>query len=276
MDYIECTFKSVSPSTGEILVALLSNMAFDTFHEEEGLLMAYIPEADWNSEVEATLTDLSTQFNCTFSHLHIADKNWNEEWEKNFPFIVVDDSCLIRAPFHKVDKEYPYTITIEPRMSFGTGHHASTYLMIRQMLQMDLKDKVVCDAGSGTGILAIMAAMLGAKSVYALDNNEWAYNNSLDNLAMNNVTGKVHMELGELELLNGKSFEIILANINRNVLVECMEQLAEALEKNGFLVISGVLTSDIQHVLTAAEFHHLQLVQHLQLNEWSCATFMRP
>ena len=276
MEYIECAFKGISPSTGEMLVALLSNMAFDTFHEEDGQLMAYIAEADWNTEVQAEMEAISAQFGCQFSYVHIADKNWNEEWEKNFPHIVVDEECLIRAPFHHIDKKYPYTITIEPRMSFGTGHHASTFLMIRRMLQMDFKGKKVCDAGSGTGILAIMAVMLGADHVFALDNNEWAFNNSLDNIAMNGVADKVHIELGEMEMLEVKRFDVLLANINRNVLVQYMPQLELALEQQGELVLSGVLTADMQHILDAAAAQGLQLTQHLQLEEWSCAAFSHP
>lgn len=273
MKYIEFIFSTVPDDTSEILIALLSELGFDTFDQSGENLVAYIQESDFTDSVAAELQAMEKQFNFTHTRKDIAQKNWNEEWEKSFQPVVIDDLCIIRAPFHENTGEYPYDIIIEPRMSFGTGHHPTTLLMLRALMELDLKDKQICDAGSGTGVLAIMSVLLGANYVYAIDNNEWAFNNALDNMALNNMVDQIEVEMGELEMLTNKHFDVLLANINRSVLINYMTVFRKCLENNGQLLLSGILTADLPMLMDAANKHGFRLIRDWQLEDWSCALF---
>jgi len=254
-------------------MALLAEKGFDTFEHNETQLSAYIPEQILNTgEMENYLSDLQQKFIFTWSTKKYDDKNWNEEWEKNFEPVIVADRCMIRAPFHPVNDEMDFDIIIEPRMSFGTGHHESTYLMVEEILGLDFRNKAVCDAGSGTGILSILAAKKGATSVMAIDNNEWAHQNAIDNVAVNKMQDIVIPELGELVLMDGKQFDIILANINKPIIIQNIPLFFRSLNTGGLLIISGILESDMPDVMKDAGNYFFTPVSSRTKNDWICST----
>lgn len=275
MQYIEYHFTTADENTVEILVALLADLGFDTFEQDTNTLFAYILEKDHTEELKHEIENLQSQFIFNYKSQSIAEKNWNEEWEKNFQPVNVENRCLIRATFHPEQTGFEEVIVIEPRMAFGTGHHDSTYLMIQEMMNMDFKNKQVCDAGSGTGILAILAAKRGADFVFAIDNNEWAYHNAIDNIGLNDVVDIIETELGELDMLANKSFDIILANINKTVIQENITLLSSAIKKDGVVLISGILIPDLQDITSAAEKAGLHLYNSWTRNEWISAVFTK-
>jgi ribosomal protein L11 methyltransferase len=200
----------------------------------------------------------------------IEKKNWNEEWEKNVEPIIVDDQCLIRAAFHKIEKKYPYEIIITPKMSFGTGHHQTTHLMISRQMKMDHQNKRVMDAGCGTAILSIMASKLGAKEIEAFDIDEWSVENGEEN-AVNNNCNNIHIQLGKISevKLDGK-FDIILANINKNILLSEMATYASFLAEGGQLLLSGFYTHDIDDLKKEASKYQLKEIAHDERETWAC------
>ena len=273
MNYLEFTFTLEDQEMQDILIALLAEMGFDTFDETGHLLLAYTDADAFDEARTEALNTLCAQLNCSYRYTTMADKNWNEEWEKQFQPVIIENRCIIRAPFHQADDAYEQEIIIAPRMAFGTGHHASTYLMVQAMMDMDLSKKTICDAGTGTGVLAILAAKLGATDILALDNNEWAYNNALDNLALNDVLEVVDMQLAEPPLIQDKKFDVILANINRSVILEYMELFRHALNDRGTLLLSGILTADMPLITRAAASAGLQEVRNLTREDWSCVEY---
>lgn len=255
-------------------MALLAEKGFDTFEHADNHLSAYITEEQQLAgAVEHFLSELQEKFMFTWSHTRMEQKNWNEEWEKNFQPITVGSTCMIRAPFHPADPHVTYDILIEPRMSFGTGHHETTFLMAQEMLGLSFKGKTVCDAGTGTGILAILAAKLGAKSVFAVDNEEWAYRNALDNLNLNGIFDVIDVELGGLDLMEGRNFDIILANINKHIVLEHIPQFFRSLQPGGLLIISGMFNRDLPDVEKEAARYFFQLISTQEKNDWVCAVF---
>lgn len=272
--YLEYQITAADEQTAEILIALLAEKGFDTFEQTEHQLTAYITETlHLEGAVEHFLTELQDRFVFTWSKQTMEQKNWNEEWEKNFEPIRVDDRCLIRAPFHPADPDIEYDLLIEPRMSFGTGHHETTYLMVQEMLGLHFKGKTVCDAGSGTGILSIMAARLGARQVFAVDNEEWAYKNALDNITLNGIFDVIDVELGTLERMEGKTFDIILANINKHIVLAHIPLFFRCLQPGGLLIISGMFNRDLPDVEKEAARYFFQPVSVREKNEWICAVF---
>lgn len=260
----------------EILIALLSEFGFDGFIEEEKLLRAFIPKniADENS-ISNFLNDLPIEENITFSIDTLENKNWNEEWEKNFfKPINVENKCLIRSSFHPTEANVPYEILIDPKMSFGTGHHSTTYLMIEALLKIDPSNKAVLDMGCGTGILAILTALKGAKDITAIDIDEWAYNNTIENIAINKVQ-HINALLGGAELLGNKQFDLIIANINRNILVEDMGKYAGVLNSGGTILFSGFYLSDLDIIKGEAAKWNLKYKTHKTKLDWTMATFTK-
>ncbi|MGM0504970.1 MAG: 50S ribosomal protein L11 methyltransferase, partial [Bacteroidota bacterium] len=222
MDYIEltCRVDTKKPETAfEILVAQLNEIGYESYDQEEEKLKAYILEKFFDIDAVRKL-QVNTLPNCTihYSWQVIKTENWNQVWEKSFKPIVVDNECVIRAPFHTGTPPLKYEIIIEPKMSFGTGHHETTYLMLKTMLELDFKDKTVLDMGCGTGVLAILAKLKGAKTVTAIDIDEWAYKNTLENIEKNNCTD-IQVFQGDASLLKNQNFDIVIANINRNILM---------------------------------------------------------
>lgn len=276
--YTEYKITTADTTTAEIIMALLAEHAFDTFEIKDNQLFAYIStDLIQKNDIESVIEELSEKFSLSISSGLYDDRNWNEEWEKNFEPVNVEGKVHIRAPFHPVAMNMEYEIIIEPRMSFGTGHHESTHLMIAQMLETDLTAKKVFDAGCGTGILSIFAIKRKAAHVLAADNNEWAYANSLDNAALNSIPqGAIRFVLGDLDIYIGKTCDILLANINKPIIIENIMLFRNCLHPAGILLVSGILIQDMPDIITAAEACGFQLRRTMTRNDWALAEFIVP
>lgn len=272
--YIGYYFKvePLQPGT-EILIAELGYAGFESFVETEEGVTAYIQKDEWTEDILDNINILkSDEFKISFTFEDIEQINWNEEWEKNFNPIIVDDRCSVRAPFHeKPDTEYD--IVIEPKMSFGTGHHETTHMMIQHILKNDFEEKSVLDMGCGTGVLAILAKMKGAKSVDAIDYDNWCFLNSLENVERNNCTN-INVLEGDASLLKGRIYDIIIANINRNILLNDMSTYVQSLRKNGIILLSGFYNDDIQFIEEECNKQGLTYVESLEKNNWVALKFV--
>ncbi|NQV77500.1 MAG: 50S ribosomal protein L11 methyltransferase, partial [Lutibacter sp.] len=236
INYIGYSFKVSPIEPGvEILIAQLGEAGFESFVENEDGVAAYIQENDWNTEILKDIQILnSNEFKITFEEEVIEQINWNSEWEKNFNQIQVDDLVSIRAPFHE-NPNLKYDIVIEPKMSFGTGHHETTHMMVQHLLQLDLTNKKTLDMGCGTGILAIFAEMKGAQPIDAIDIDNWCYVNSLENVERNNCK-HISVYEGDASLLMNKKYDVIIANINRNILLNDMASYMNCLNDDGIIL----------------------------------------
>ena len=257
----------------EILIAELGYAGFESFVETEEGVTAYIQKEEWNDKILEDIDILkSDEFNISYTFEEIEQTNWNEEWEKNFNPIVVDDVCSVRAPFHpKPDTKYD--IIIEPKMSFGTGHHETTHMMIQHILKNDFNNKSVLDMGCGTGVLAILAEMKGANSLDAIDYDNWCYLNSLENVERNNCKNITVVE-GDASALKNKHYDIIIANINRNILLNDMATYVKCLNTNGVLFLSGFYNDDIPIIEEECNKHGLKHVETLEKNHWVALKFV--
>jgi len=273
-NYIGYQFKVTPLLPGvEILIAELGFAGFESFVETEDGLMAYIQTQDWDESILDDIQILnSEEFEITYSFENIEQVNWNEEWEKNFSPIVVDNICTVRAPFHEKPNT-AYDIVIEPKMSFGTGHHETTHMMIQHILKNDFKDKSVLDMGCGTGVLAILAEMKGAKPIDAVDYDNWCYLNSIENVERNNCQNITVIE-GDASVLKHKKYDIIIANINRNILLNDMSVYVSCLNKNGMIFLSGFYEDDIPMIQEACEKHMLKFEEKLERNNWVSLKFL--
>lgn len=250
----------------EELVALLDDYGATGFEQTEEKLIAYFREADFiKDEVVQTLEG------CEYEISEVEEKNWNEEWERNFEPVIVDHFCAIRAYFHQPVASVRYDIIITPKMSFGTGHHATTYMMIDQMRYMDFTGKTVFDFGTGTGILAILAQKLGAAAITAIDVDEWSIKNAAENLQTNGG-GPIDLQLSSNIPL--QQFDIILANINRHVILQYVDYLQKALYAGSHLLISGLLVSDEDAVAAAWEARHFTLQKRMERQGWLSLLFV--
>ncbi|MDB5196063.1 MAG: hypothetical protein JWP88_433 [Flaviaesturariibacter sp.] len=250
----------------EILIAILSDLEAVGFEQTETNLIVYFDENNFPSyDVSASLEGF------TFYTTTIAEKNWNEEWESNFDPVIVDDFCAVRAHFHQPIPNVEHQILITPKMSFGTGHHATTYMMMQQMREMDFADKSVFDFGTGTGVLAILAEKLGAASVIATDNDEWSITNGNEN-AQNNACQRVTFQL--TEAIPPGNFDVILANINRNVILHYLSDLKTALPSKAFLLLSGLMIADEEIIAEACSQQSLQLTKRLEKTGWISLLFV--
>lgn len=273
--YLEYTFQVAPkvPAT-EILIAELGNVGFESFVENDNGVLAFIQQQEW---CENILDDIyvinSGEFNISFSYREIKQVNWNEEWEKNFTPIEVDECVCIRAPFHEQSK-LQYDIVIEPKMSFGTGHHETTHMMIQHLLALDLKNKTVLDMGCGTGILAIFAEMRGAKQVDAIDIDNWCYLNTLENIERNRCKNINAFE-GDASLLLGKKYDLIIANINRNILLKDLKTYISCLNEKGMLLLSGFYIDDIPMINAKAKEYDLTLGKVIEKNNWVAVNFLK-
>jgi len=259
------------PEFSEILMAEIVEAGFDTFMETEKGFEAYVEGDNFDKELLNQLQEKYKHVNpLLFFQDQIQKQNWNEEWEKNVDPIFVDDKCLVRAAFHKIEKKYPYEIIITPKMSFGTGHHQTTHLMISRQMKMNHQGKRVMDAGCGTAILSIMASKLGAKEVEAFDIDEWSVINGVENTE-NNGCANIHIQQGKIDevKLTGK-FDIILANINKNILLQEMHHYASYLEKGSLLLLSGFYTHDIEDLKSEASKYDLKEIAHDERETWAC------
>ena len=266
-NYLEFNFK-IEPLQpwNEILMAELIEIGFDSFTEEYDGILAYIPK-DLFQEKELKEINLlqNPDIKISYTFEEMPNINWNEEWEKNFSPINVEDQVSIRAEFHE-DQNLAHEIIIQPKMSFGTGHHATTYLMIQQMLDMDLKNKTVLDMGCGTSVLAIFAKQQGAGKTVAIDIDEWSVENSIENAARNNV--ELEISQGTAENLGAKYFDIILANINRNILISDIPTYVSVLNSGGKLLLSGLCFFDVDDILEVCTEQKLTLEKKIQREEW--------
>ncbi|MBW3520057.1 50S ribosomal protein L11 methyltransferase [Flavobacterium sp. NKUCC04_CG] len=274
VSYIAYRFEVEPRELGtEILIAELAEKAFESFEESETGVSAYVQKALWSEAILDGVQILdSDDFKISYTVEDIEQINWNEEWEKNFNPIDVDGICYVRAPFHEKTAAQ-YDIVIEPKMSFGTGHHETTFMMIRHILQNDMTDKVVLDMGCGTAILGILAAMRGAKHVDAIDIDNWCYLNSIENAERNNCTNIDVFEGDASILTKEQKYHIILANINRNILLNDMVTYVNCLKVGGSIYFSGFYTEDIPYIKEEAEKRGLVFVNQLEKNNWVSLKF---
>ena len=257
----------------EILIAELGYAGFESFVETDEGVTAYIQKEEWHEGILGDIQILkSDEFEISYSFEDIEQTNWNAEWEKNFNPIVVDEVCSVRAPFH--DKpNTQYDIVIEPKMSFGTGHHETTHMMIQHILKNDFKDKSVLDMGCGTGVLAILAEIKGAKPIDAVDYDNWCYLNSLENVERNNCKHITVIE-GDASALKDRNYDIIIANINRNILLQDMATYVSCLNSGGVLFLSGFYNDDIPVIQAECERHLLKFEEKLERNNWVSLKFL--
>ena len=272
--YLEFEFK-VSPRDpfSDILIAELGEAGFESFAENEAGFLAYIQKDLWEEGLLDSLYTLGNpDVEVSFTQSEVEQVNWNVEWEKNFNPIVVDGRCTVRAPFHEKGNT-TFDIIIEPKMSFGTGHHETTHMMIQLLLDADLKDKDVLDMGSGTGVLAILSEMEGAAHVDAIDIDPWCYENCVEN-AERNKCSKVQAFQGDASLLAGREYDVIIANINRNILLEDLPVYVSCLRKGGVLLLSGFYEGDIPMLREKCESLSLNFEQKLERNLWVALKFL--
>ena len=266
---------SVEPKElgSEILIAELGELPFESFIETETGFSAFIQKDLWTKDI---LDDIYLLRNTDFTISHTIEEidqvNWNQEWEKNFEAIDVDGQCHVRAPFHpKTNAEFD--IVIEPKMSFGTGHHETTHMMIQHLLETDVTNLKTLDMGCGTAILAILAEMKGAKPIDAIDIDNWCYLNSIENAERNNCK-EISVYEGDAALLKGKKYDLIIANINRNILLNDMQQYVDCLNKNGILLLSGFYTEDILYIDASCTEKGLTYVKKFERNNWTSLKYV--
>lgn len=272
-NYIEYTFtvSPLQPAT-DILIAQLGEIGFESFVETEVGALAYIKKEDWSDDMIASVQILSNpNFDIDYDIIEIEQENWNATWEQNFNPIQVGDACVVRAPFHE-KPDVTYDIIIEPKMSFGTGHHETTYMMMQHILNHDFTSKSVLDMGSGTGVLAILAAMKGASPVDAIDIDNWCYLNALENVERNHHP-EIKVIEGDASLLEGRKYDIIIANINRNILLEDIPVYVNCLNSNGLLFLSGFYSEDIPAISDKCKEVGLLFENNLERNNWVAVKF---
>lgn len=255
----------------DMLIAGLGEIGFESFMDNAGGFLAYIPEPDYDGNaVETLLRSLAAQVE--HSSRIIAPQNWNAVWEEQFEPVRINEHCLIRAPFHSPVNDGSLELIIEPKMSFGTGHHSTTRLMAQALFDMNLNGKAVLDMGCGTGVLGILAAKLGATSVTGIDTEEWAVENTRENAARN----EVGMEAlhGDAALLGGRCFDVILANINRNILLRDLPAYRQVLSPGGILALSGFLVTDAETMYVAGKANRLSVLKELREESWCCISLL--
>ena len=260
----------------DLLAAQLSEIGFESFVDEDSNLIGYIQKKLFNQTSLETLIDhFEYEKGITFNIIDAEDKDWNEEWEKNcFQPIIIGNECVIHSTMHKDFPKAKYEILINPKLAFGSGHHFTTSLMIRAILRTDLQNKSVLDMGCGTAILAILASQRGAKTITAIDIDEWAYNNAIENIQLNQISN-INVQCGGAELLNKESFDIILANINRNILLNDIHVYSSVLKSQGTLFLSGFYESDIEIIEKECNKYGLKKVSYEMDNSWAAVQFQK-
>ena len=268
--------KSWKNSEKEILFAKMEKIGFEGFVEGDDDILAYIKEEEFATETFNQLIDelAGLRIRVQYRFHKSEDQNWNEEWERKFEPVVIDGSVLIRAPFHDSSNDLECTLIIEPKMSFGTGHHHTTKLMIREMEKINMRDLNILDMGCGTGVLGIYACRKGAARVLAVDNDQWAYENALENMERNGAAA-MEVRLGDAGALGEESFHLILANITRNTLVRDLSAYTEHLMEDGMLVLSGILAEDVQYVLNEAYRCDLKHLSTGEESNWISLTLLK-
>ncbi len=278
MDYIELTVKLTPREPwSDILTAELADIGFDSFVETEEGVQAYIPTKDYQKELIFTATILgqnSNEFQFEIDEKLIPHQNWNEEWESGFNPVYVDDLLTIRAPFHDQSCVKGMEVIIQPQMSFGTGHHETTWLMSKSLFELNPFPKTVLDMGTGTGVLAIIAEKLGGEQILAIDIEDWSVENTIENVERNECS-KITSLCGDISLLGHRKFELILANINKNVLKAHLPHYSKSLEIGGQLFMSGFFETDIQELIAEANQYGLVFVSQKVKATWACIQFKK-
>ena len=278
MNYYELKFtiQSAEDYQQDLLINALGEIGFDTFEEMDGGFKAYIPELDYDSElIDRTLSAYKDIFKFNYEADLIPQKNWNEVWESNFEPIAIGDEVFVRATFHAPKPEFKYEIVIDPKMAFGTGHHQTTAMMLKLILENDFAGKKVLDMGCGTGILAIMAAQLGAANVVAIDYDPVCYESTIENSQLNNIDNITPL-CGSKEAIPAEQYDTILANINRNILLDQMERYNEALKPGGEIYFSGFYeTPDLDIIKQEAGKYGFKYITHKTDKDWVAAKFVK-
>ena len=271
MQYIKVIFKNSAGEVADMLIALLSDAGFNGFEETENDLFAYIGETEFSPGI---LETIAGGLGVSYETEIIAPQNWNALWESNFQPVIVAGVCTIRAHFHDIEVSTPYEIVITPKMSFGTGHHATTQQMILQMKDMELSGRSVLDFGTGTGVLAILAEKLGAAKVLAIDNDIWSIENAAENIIRNSCKN-ISVQQGSLEDIAPGKFDVILANINRHILLQYMTDLYSRLNSGGTILMSGLLMEDKDIICTAASGVGFLFKHMTEQNNWISLLFQK-
>ncbi len=277
MNYFEYIFsvKPVIPAV-DILISELAEIGFESFEENNEGLKAYIQETQDVTDISDFIKNENLcDFEIKFEKIFVPAQNWNATWESQFEPIIINDHCIIIAPFHKSPLEYKFPILISPKMSFGTGHHATTFLMSKQLFEEDLKDKLVLDMGCGTSVLAIIAEKLGAKNITAIDIDQWGYENSIENVNLNNCR-KITVFKGDSSLLNYNEFDLVLANINKNVLLTDVKKYFESIKHKGLILLSGFFEVDIEEIKKKYTEEGFTFLEQKLKNEWALLKFQKP
>jgi ribosomal protein L11 methyltransferase len=273
MNYYKCDFR-INPILPfrDILIAQLGDLGFESFVESETGFDAYVAKHLWSDNWNLNSVEGFDQVKVEYSKILIEDKNWNEEWEKNFDPILIGKECYIRATFHKPEPNFPFEIVIEPKMSFGTGHHQTTTMMVQLGLELGFEGKQVLDMGAGTAVLAILAGMKGAEPITAIDIDEWAFENAKENVAMNGYEN-IKVEMGGAELLGPENYDVIFANINRNILLADIPAYVKVLKADGRLLLSGFYKEDIPLIEEKCKACGLIFEKSKNIDNWAALQF---
>lgn len=272
--YIEYDFTVIPlQPTSDILIAELGEAGFESFVENDKGILAYIQETDWHQAILEHISILGNPlFEISYGLKKIEQQNWNATWEQNFNPITIEGQCEVRAPFHE-KSDVDFDIVIEPKMSFGTGHHETTHMMLQHILEHDFKGKRVLDMGSGTGVLAILAAMKGASTVDAIDIDNWCYQNATENVERNAITN-IKVYEGDSSLLKDQCYDVIIANINRNILLADIGTYVKYLDKKGQLFLSGFYQEDIPLITEKCNEHGLSFEKNIEKNNWVAVKYV--
>ncbi len=278
MNYIQVTFsfKAIEEYQQDLLIAELADIGFNTFEDAAEGFVGFIDFSAFNEDaLIAVLKSFEGAFQYSYVVSEIEGRNWNEEWEKNFEPLIIDEQCYVRATFHEAKPQYKYEIIIDPKMAFGTGHHQTTTMMMQYILETDVEDKDILDMGCGTAILAILAAKKGASKLLAIDNDEVCYQSSIENAALNGIHNLVAI-CGGKEVIPDTTFDIILANINRNILLDQIPVYANVLKPGGSIFFSGFYESpDLEMIKKACQPFGMKYVDHKKIGEWVAAHFRK-
>lgn len=275
MNYVEVELTTTDSVVRDIVTAELAELGFESFTESDEGLKAYVQEEEFDAQrLETMLHALFPHNKPPYKITVIEQQNWNEEWEKNYEPVMIDDFCCLRASFHPKPENVELDILIDPKMSFGTGHHPTTVSVIRLMRDLDFTSKTVFDYGCGTGVLSIVANKLGAKSITAIDIDEWSIENSEENFRKNGME-KFDLSAKPLDSFAGTEYDIILANINKNIIIQNLGNLAKISKPGTPILFSGFFTHDLADIAEAAVPHGFTYIKHISNNEWAAALFTR-
>jgi len=278
MQYIQVTFsfKLIQEYQQDLLISELAEIGFNTFEDTENGFSAFIELDSYSKEnLAEALVQFEGEFEYNYIVTEIAAENWNEEWEKNFEPLIIDETCYVRATFHPAQPKYKYEIVIDPKMAFGTGHHQTTTMMMQYILETDVAGKQILDMGCGTGILAILAAKKGAEELVAIDNDDVCYLSAIENSALNDIHN-ITAFCGGKETIPARAYDIILANINRNILLDQIPVYADVLKSGGEIFFSGFYESpDLQMIKDACTQLGMNYLNHKKIGDWVAARFIK-